>query len=747
MSIANKLTYLNDTKGLLKEAINDVGGELTDESIFRSYAEALNGVYDNLPKITPPASNELYFQALRGRMDKTFRGNTSQYSTTGKNLLKNILTSQTKSGITFTVYEDGTVEANGKATANSNVDINSFLFEANKNYFISGCPEGGSDTTYRIHTTLNGSIVGDNDYGQGALRNFETDTTLDVRISVRSGATVNNLIFKPMIIEGTQLTDYEPYTGGKASPNPDYPQDIQVVHGKQYVKFRDTLPKEYTRVDYIESSGTQYIDTGYKPNSNTKYDLDALIKSTGTTKYLISARETTGNRYKNTIYIYSDRKISASYGTNYNNTSNYYTANTKKNFKLDKNLFYVDNELLWTFEEETFTNSLNCILFACNTVDGGGISYYSDMQLYACKIYDNDVLVRDFIPCYRNSDNEVGLYDLVNGVFYTNQGTGTFTYGSEISNTYELNLKSKNLLDENLLEPGSINESTGKNNNDSGVLNTRVRTKDFIPVESNQSYTLSCILPSSNWLIFYFYDENKAFINSKANNSSTGIYTRTTPSNCKYIRIVVASKSATNIQLEQGSTATTYEPYFDYELCKINTSEDSIYKNKQDGKWYLEQQNEKAILDGTQTIDSINTSSTNTTRVGFKTLFQNTAKGGETSAKSAVCNRLNYRNVWGADQNGFYSPTNSKNLYIRILKSIIGTTESTINTWLSSNNLIIYAELVEPVITEITSPTLISQLEAIEAQRSVDGTNVITSECEEGLPVRIGVSALLKEVA
>lgn len=68
-------------------------------------------------------------------------------------------------------------------------------------------------------------------------------------------------------------------------------------------------------------------------------------------------------------------------------------------------------------------------------------------------------------------------------------------------------------------------------------------------------------------------------------------------------------------------------------------------------------------------------------------------------------------------------------------------------TWLSNNNVILYYVLNTPTYTIITEQALISQLESLQNQRSIDGTNVITSECEEGLPVRIGVSALLKEVA
>ena len=55
------------------------------------------------------------------------------------------------------------------------------------------------------------------------------------------------------------------------------------------------------------------------------------------------------------------------------------------------------------------------------------------MRLYRFKLYDNGYLVRDFVPCYRKATGENGLYDLVNSVFYTNKGTGSFSRGSNIN--------------------------------------------------------------------------------------------------------------------------------------------------------------------------------------------------------------------------------------------------------------------------------------------------------------------------
>ena len=57
-------------------------------------------------------------------------------------------------------------------------------------------------------------------------------------------------------------------------------------------------------------------------------------------------------------------------------------------------------------------------------------TFYNPIKIYNLKISENGILIRNFIPCYRKSDNEIGLYDIVNNVFYTNQGTGVFLKGS-----------------------------------------------------------------------------------------------------------------------------------------------------------------------------------------------------------------------------------------------------------------------------------------------------------------------------
>lgn len=122
--------------------------------------------------------------------------------------------------------------------------------------------------------------------------------------------------------------------------------------------------------------------------------------------------------------------------TSFGNTGNvkYATPDTNRHIiDKNKNLFYLDGKLLLTQSVNTFTAPAPLEIFA--SYNGGTEGYLPSIsRIYSFKIYDNDFLVRNFVPCYRISDGVVGLYDVINDVFYTNAGTGDFTKGNNIKN-------------------------------------------------------------------------------------------------------------------------------------------------------------------------------------------------------------------------------------------------------------------------------------------------------------------------
>lgn len=157
------------------------------------------------------------------RMD----GESQQKQYSGKNLLNNTKTTITKTGVTFTVNADKSITVNGTATADTYLGSILFTPVVGQTYMGSGCRYKDSGSFHAFYTNINGSP----DWTSSNVE-FTASTSDIIRydIYVKKGHTVNNETVYPMI-RLASVTDatYEPYVGGVASPNPDYPQDIKSV--------------------------------------------------------------------------------------------------------------------------------------------------------------------------------------------------------------------------------------------------------------------------------------------------------------------------------------------------------------------------------------------------------------------------------------------------------------------------------------------------------------------------------------
>lgn len=131
---------------------------------------------------------------------------------TGKNLFKPSLKSaSTITGITFTPNSDGTITASGTATANATCLIGTF-YASKKTCTLSGCPSGGSTSTYTLYAydaTTNKTYY---DYGAGQGVQIPGTNPVNLYIRVFSGATISGKIFKPQIEVGSTATTFEAYT-------------------------------------------------------------------------------------------------------------------------------------------------------------------------------------------------------------------------------------------------------------------------------------------------------------------------------------------------------------------------------------------------------------------------------------------------------------------------------------------------------------------------------------------------------
>lgn len=119
-------------------------------------------------------------------------------------------TTKTANGVTFKVNPDGSVTVNGTATSDADFMLLRGPIQGySESYFLSGCPTGGSDTTYYISESFTAS----KDTGNGVvLNNLPSDQAW--RIVIKSGTTVNNLVFRPMLNAGTTAKPYSKWFAG-----------------------------------------------------------------------------------------------------------------------------------------------------------------------------------------------------------------------------------------------------------------------------------------------------------------------------------------------------------------------------------------------------------------------------------------------------------------------------------------------------------------------------------------------------
>lgn len=186
-----------------------------------------------------------------------------------------------------------------------------------------------------------------------------------------------------------------------------------------------SLPSGYTKLDYIESSGTQYIDTGVSSfqTQRTRVILDVDWLS-GLGCYFGCFKSGLG-WYVEAI---QPTKIRSGYLSESKSAG---IATVIGRYTVEKNGVSTNvNGVKIQHASAGNSTSISICLLAC-----GGSSEVSDIaeaaRIYSCKIYSNSALIRRFVPC-KNSSGEVGLYDEVNDVFYGNAGTGVFIAGPEV---------------------------------------------------------------------------------------------------------------------------------------------------------------------------------------------------------------------------------------------------------------------------------------------------------------------------
>lgn len=186
-------------------------------------------------------------------------------------------------------------------------------------------------------------------------------------------------------------------------------------------------------VEYIESNGTQYIDTGFYPNQNTRTILDmSLITTLGAGgKAMWGCR--TGN-FVNQFYfmpVVNKNKSRWSFGNKSQETLYSLTRSGRYIFDADKNVLNISGEGTRAYSVTTsaFSCDYSFAIFAINSVEVG--LYPGTLRLHGCQIFDNGTLVKDYIPV--RVGNVGYLYDKVSETLIGNAGTGNFIIGNDVN--------------------------------------------------------------------------------------------------------------------------------------------------------------------------------------------------------------------------------------------------------------------------------------------------------------------------
>lgn len=301
--------------------------------------------------------------------------------------------------------------------------------------------------------------------------------------------------------------------------------------------------------------------------------------------------------------------------------------------------------------------------------------------------------------------------------------TTATTYEEHQGKELTLDLPVENLFDGEL-ELGTFDE------NGTPISTTNsVRTKNYIQVKPNTTYTISNNFNYQS--VVQAYNSSKTFIQPLGN-----ISTFTTDSNTYYIKwrsSINLNENNLNVkfQLEQGSKANAYTPYgtTPIELCKIGYYQDYFYKSG--SKWYLHKGIGKDVIDENSTISIINTGTSN----WFYQIVPNPRITTKLQTNQLCNYYVNGQIALGNTENGILKITNGE---IRIR---YGTEDTVANfkTWLALNNVKLYYILETATDTEIIDTTLISQLEAIYNAPLYEQTN-ITQENND-LPMILDITA------
>ena len=203
------------------------------------------------------------------------------------------------------------------------------------------------------------------------------------------------------------------------------------------------LPNEYQEVEYLKSDGYAYIWSGITQHVNTVNDVlscevKAKLNSTASDKWVLGTWPYNDNG--NFLYGSFHTKLAI----------HLYNSKSYDNIPVDTDIHivkintlegsFIDDKKVGDFVKPNLSYNSQIKIFGSNHVNEREYYFNAQCTIYYCKFWINGIILRDFVPCYRKSDNKPGLYDLAgskcsltNSPFYIKTGTSEFTVGPAIN--------------------------------------------------------------------------------------------------------------------------------------------------------------------------------------------------------------------------------------------------------------------------------------------------------------------------
>ena len=202
-------------------------------------------------------------------------------------------------------------------------------------------------------------------------------------------------------------------------------ENVIKYNGERFAEIDEVLP-------YIETTGGQYIDTGYVANLNTAVET-TFQTSTGN-KWLFGSRTTGGASNTYAVYVSSMNTIWFQMANDSSSTQ-FSVGNIKDKqttITVNKDAAYLNGTQIGTVGRTSFGDNTLSLYLGVINANGSGTDRPFVGKIYSSRIWDNGELVRFFVPA-RDKDGNVGFYDLVTHQMFLNAGTGNFAYGHSIN--------------------------------------------------------------------------------------------------------------------------------------------------------------------------------------------------------------------------------------------------------------------------------------------------------------------------